>query len=186
MRFNTKLNPPQSTTLGRLRISLGQFGPRPVQFNQLLAAMTSAVDLLESPQATEAQLRACDRAIERAERGLSRWAPAPRPSPAKAASKLSDVIDAVLLVPRFGAAPMSRATVREIQLRASRPAGRAAIIKAIQRRRRGKRSRDKQSPSNCDACVKESAFSRGSKLRESMKKARGGRQSLRESRSIGH
>jgi hypothetical protein len=97
--------------------------------------MASALDLLASPQATEAQLKACDRAIERAEQSQSPWALKPRPSQArKDPTRLARIINKVLLVPRFAVAPMSAATIHQIQLRMP-SASRAAIIKAIQRRR---------------------------------------------------
>jgi hypothetical protein len=132
MSPNTKFKPSPSTTLDRARTSLAQLGPRAAPFSKLLAAVTSALDLLEGPQATEAQLKACVRLIERAEQPLSPWHK-PRPSRAKPASRLTKVLDEVLLIPRFAAKPMSAATVREIQSRI--PKSRAAIIIAIQRRR---------------------------------------------------
>ena len=51
---------------------------------------------------------------------------------------------------------------------------------------KAERNRDRGSWCDCDASVKESDFSVGGKLREFMKKARGGRQSFRESRSVRH
>ena len=141
MRSNTKVNPFPSTTFERLRASLAQFGPLPAPFGPLpapfaglLTAIVTAVDLLASAHpATEAQLKACYFALERADRATSPWAPAPR-SRAKLKTRLSKVIDEVLLVPRFAAAPMSTATVREIQSRMPRAPSRAAVLKAIQRR----------------------------------------------------
>jgi hypothetical protein len=76
MRPNIKFQPPQSTTFERARASLDQIEPPSVPFKTLVAAMASALDLLESPRATEARLKICHRAIEQAEQRLSPWATA--------------------------------------------------------------------------------------------------------------
>ena len=139
MRSNTKLKPPPSTTFEQLRTSLDLIvpkGARAGRIHDLLAEMKSVLRLLEDPQmATEAQSETQYHALEKAEQNLLFWRRKPRPSRAKATFKLARVIDEVLLVPRFAAAPMSAATVSEIESRMPRPAGRAAILKAIQRRR---------------------------------------------------
>jgi acyl-CoA reductase-like NAD-dependent aldehyde dehydrogenase len=91
---------------------------------------------LESPQRiTDEQIRHAILSLKRAEQALSPWRRKSRKSRAKAASKLAKVIDEVLLIPRCAVAPMSAETVREIQSRMPRAVGRAAVLKAIQRRR---------------------------------------------------
>jgi hypothetical protein len=109
-------------------------GSKGMDHRTALAKLRRDLQAIEAgPPPTAAEIFAELRLLERAERRLDHPRK-PRPSRRKPRFRLADIVAELLRDPRFAAAPMSAATICEIQARSPQRVTRAAIIKSIQRR----------------------------------------------------